>query len=652
MIKRLIQLVLDQAAALKLEKEVGKSMGKIARDSESRMSKAFKRIGAMVIAAFSVRAVVRFTQEMLKLGSNAEQTAGKFDAVFGAERAAQLDGFLDRFARLAGLTRTEGREMLANFGAVFQGAGLAVDASADLSEQAVQLAADFQAFHDIPIAQTFAAIRSGATGEAEPLKRLGIVLRAVDVDHRALLNTQKENAKQLTEQERVVARMQLIFEKAGAAVGAMGREQDTVAARVIRLSTWFRQLREDLAVGLLPLFRLAVIEIGNASGFFDGATAAVQRFTAWIQENLQAIRDWGVVVVRTVQASVETIRFMGRMVINAFDVVGTSLALTWLHIRERFAGLVNFVIEGVNKLPGVDIEFRMNQLTPEEFREQQRLLVEDIAGDAGDMADALGDLAESYREVGRAAFAAATGQTAALDVPAPEPNVAPAAAPTVEEGGGPDDEASARWKRQMDALAAAEEAARRFREGELKRLEESAGTVAAGMTDAFTTFFEATALGFDGQRDIFASAAEAARGASAAIVEALVSGRAEAEMAAGTAALAAGLWPPNPAALAAATKHFAAAALFRAIPGVVRGGGAGGGGGGGGLGGSVPRGAIGTSVPGTQSVPSTEVNIYMDPLSPGDERFQRVVFGATQNARERFGDNVRVNVHPRSGALL
>lgn len=653
MIKRLIQLVLDQAAALKLEKEVDKSMGRIARDSESKLTKAFKRIGAAVIAAFSVRAIVGFSREMLRLGSNAEQTAGKFDAVFGSARAAQLDGFLDRFGRLAGLTRTEGREMLANFGAVFQGAGLAVDASAELSERAVQLAADFQAFHDVPIAETFTAIRSGATGQAEPLKRLGIVLRAVDVDQRALLNSGKENAKQLTEQERVVARMQLIFEKAGAAVGAMERELDTVSARVIRLSTWFRQLREDLAVGLLPVFRVAVIEIGNASGFFDGATAAVQRLTVWIQENLQAIRDWGVVVVRTVQASVETIRFMGRMVINAFDVVGTSLALTWLHIRERFAGLVNFVIEGVNKLPGVDIEFRMNQMTPEEFREQQRLLVADIAGDASDMADALGDLAESYREVGRAAFAAATGQTAALDVPAPEPDVAPhvapAAAPTVEEGGGPDDEASARWKRQMDALAAAEEAARRFREGELQKLNDAASAVAGGMTDAFTAFFEATAHGFQGQGDVFASAVEAARGAGAAIVGALVEGRAETEMALGTAALASGMWPPNPAAIAAATKHFAAAAMFKAIPGIVRGG-VGGFGGGGGA--SVPLGAIGTSMPGTPRPMGPEVHIYLDPLSPGDERFQRVVMGASQNARERFGENVRVNIHPRTGTFL
>lgn len=648
MIKRLIQLILDQQAARRLEKEVNRTMGKIARESESRMKAAFRRIGGYVAAAFGVRAVVRFAKEMFRLGSSAEETGSKFQTVFGSERAAELDAFIGKFGRLAGLTRTEGREMLANFGSVFQGAGVAADASATLSEQMVRLAADLQSFHDVPVSETFAAIRSGATGEAEPLKRFGIVLRAVDVDARALANTGKRTTSELTEQERVVARLQLIYEKAGVAVGDLERTQDSTANRTRRLTNWFRQLREDLAVGLLPVFRLAVIEIGNSSGLFDGLSGAVQRLTVWVRENLQAIRDWGVVVVRAAQATIETFRFMGRMVVNAFDVVGASLALTWLEIKQRFSGLVNFVIDGLNKLPGVNIEFRMNQLTPAEFREQQRLLFEDIGGDAGDMADALGDLAESYRDVGRAAIEAATGQTAAANVPPPEPPSAQgrtwADAWGRGEGEDPDE---GRFRRLLDRTAAAREAARSFREEELQALQDKAGEVADSMTSAFEGFFRATATGFSETGNVFASAGQAAREAGAAIVSGLVQGRAEAEVAEGTAALAAGLWPPNPAAIASALKHFAAAALFRAIPGVVRGGGPGGGGGGSVP--TVPRGAVGSSVPGTRELPGTEFNLFIDPLSPADTRVQRLVLGAHQEAVDRFGPNVKVNIRSRTG---
>ena len=679
MIKRLIQLILDQQAAKRLEREVDRLMRNIARQSESRMSAAFRRIGATVVAAFSLRALVGFTRQMFRIGAASEETASKVEEVFGSERAAQLDTFLARFARMAGLTRTEGRDMLANFGAVFQGAGLAADASADLAEQAVRMAADFQSFHDVPIAETFAAIRSGATGEAEPLKRFGIVLRAVDVDARALANTGKRTAKELTEQERVVARMQLIFEKAGAAVGNLEKTQGSTANRTRSVITWFRQLREDLAVGLLPVFRLAVVEIGNASGFFDGMTGAVQRLTVWVRENLQAIRDWGIVVVRVAQATVETFRFMGRMVINAFTIVGTHLAAEWMAIRERFAGFVNFVLEGLDKIPGVEIDFRMNQMTPEEFAEAQRLLYEDMAGDADDMVDALFDLAEAYRDVGRAAGEAASGQTAPITSPdANAPPVVPP--PTVPEPDDPTARDVADRVRQMREelererieLTLGEEAALRYSLGlqgivgeaqdliiaqtlaneALKRTRDGVVSAAGEMTEALETFFGSAADGFKAQGGVWAAAGEAARSAGAAIVSGLVAGRAEEQIAQGTAALASGIWPPNPAALLAAGKHFAAAALFKAIPGIVRGAGGGGGGGGGGLGGvgGIPPGAIGTSVPGSQPVVGPEVHIYMDPLSPADPRFQRVVMGATQNAEERFGENVQVHVHPRSGA--
>lgn len=643
MIKRLIQLILDQDAARKLEREVDRSMGKIARESESKLTAAFRRIGGVILAAFSVRAIGRFAKEMFRIGAAAEETESKVQALFGSQLAAELDGFLARFGRLAGLTRTEGRDMLANFGAVFQGAGMAADASAALAQQAVQLAGDFQSFHDVPIAETFAAIRSGSTGEAEPLKRFGIVLRAVEVDARALANTGKKTAKELTEQERVVARMELIFEKAGQAVGNLEDTQGSTANRTRTLTQFFRQLRESLAVGLLPVFRLAVIEVGNASGFFDGASGAVERLTVWIRENLQAIRDWGIVVVRVAQATVETFRFMGRMLINAFDIVGAHLANVWLEISEGFAGFVNFVLEGIDKIPGVDLEFRMNQLTPEEFAEQQRLLFEDMGGDAGDMADALFDLAESYRDVGRAAVEAATGQTDAANVPPPAPVIPP---PVVGGGEDEDDADEGRFRRRLDRIAAANEAARKFREEELQALRDAVAPAAEEMTSALEGFFTSAATGFEAQGGVWAAAGEAARGAGAAIVSGLVAGRAEEQIAQGTAALASGLWPPNPAALLAAGKHFAAAALFKAIPGVIRGGFGGGGAGGGG---GIPRGAIGTSVPGTREIPGSEFHMYFDPLNPSDVRLQRLVLGAHQQAVERFGPNVKVHVHSRTG---
>jgi hypothetical protein len=99
---------------------------------------------------------------------------------------------------------------------------------------------------------------------------------------------------------------------------------------------------------------------------------------------------------------------------------------------------------------------------------------------------------------------------------------------------------------------------------------------------------------------------------------------------------------------AAAGKHFAAAAKHTAAIAAwkVAGAAAGGGGSGGGAGGA---GGSGTGNAAARSaVPDTEVHIYLEGhLSALDPKVQKVVHLAAQNARERYGNNVKV--HTRRG---
>ena len=644
MIRRLIQLILDAQSARKLEKEVGRSMNKVARESESTMSKAFKRIGGFLVAAFSVRLIANFTKEMFKLGSSAAETGSKFETVFGAERAAELDKFIGQWANLAGLTRSEGRDMLAIAGSIAQGMGFASDESARFAEQIVRLAGDFQSFHDVPIAETFAAIRSGITGETEPLKRLGIVLRAADVDARALGNTGKKTAKDLTEQERATARLQLITERAGVAIGDLDRTQDSAANTARRIAARFRDIRETIATGLLPVFE-------ELLPLFDQLSRKAEAFARNTGSVVQALLDLAGVVDSTLSVELAGIERQMRSLDEAqrqafltSRLQGAAAEYESLFGRIRTAQQAIFDSTPEFERVGKAVE----DMTNRPIREMQEELLragaimnaisrmmgttpaspggggggggEDDAArrrreeEAWDFQMAMWDDEERAREANRQAEEERWQQQMAI------------------------------WDAEAEALAATEE----FKREQLEKTKEKAAGVAEHMTSAFTSFFEATALGFGSQEGVLATAGDAAREAGAAIIGGLVAGRAETEVALGTAALAAGLWPPNPAAIASGLKHFAAAALLRAIPGVIRGAGGGGGGGGGSAGGAIPRGAIGSSTPGTRQPAAPEVHIYMDPLSPSNAKAQRFVQGATQQAQERFGPNVQVKVHPRS----
>ncbi len=309
-IRRLVQLVLDRNAAKKTEEAAKRSIGRIEtlfrrlrtsagkvgdkfRSSWKKSFKLtdagmkdlltkFKGMATLAAAAFGARALARFTGEMFRLGTSAEETGSKFDTVFGKEAAANLDAFIGDWGRLAGLTKTEGREMAATAGAIAQGMGLAQGASAQFSADILRLAGDLTSFNDIPIVDTFAAIRSGIVGETEPLKNLGIVYRDVDVKKRALLDTGKKSVKQLTQDELATARLAVIIEKAGVAVGDLGRTQGSTANTARRMSTQFRQLKEDLAVGLLPVMSMFINAWSDTLGEMTFAQKAIKKVSDFI----------------------------------------------------------------------------------------------------------------------------------------------------------------------------------------------------------------------------------------------------------------------------------------------------------------------------------------------------------------------------------
>ena len=191
------------------------------------------------------------------LGSTVEETGSKFRTVFG-QSTADVQAFIDRFGTMAGLSNEQAQSVLATTGSIVQGMGFARDASAAFATEVVKLAGDLSSFNNVPIAETARAVQAALTGEREQLKRLGIVVREVDVQQRALAMTGKTVASALTTQEKATATLQLITERSGVAIGDLARTQDSAANHARRLGAEIQNLKEDFAVALTPALSVAV----------------------------------------------------------------------------------------------------------------------------------------------------------------------------------------------------------------------------------------------------------------------------------------------------------------------------------------------------------------------------------------------------------
>jgi len=251
-------------------------------------------VGASVLAG---KALIGFSKSALDAAVSAEEAGAAFDTTFGTA-AARATLFLEDFANKAGLTVGEAQQLQATLGAVAQGIGFTQEASADLSIELTKIAADVASFSNIsagaePVLQAF---RSALVGEREALKTYGIAITEADVQTKAFEQTGKDSADSLNRQEKALATLALIQEKAAVQIGDLDRTTASFANQSRALNAELRQLNEEIgqelipvATELLPIFREFAFEIAPAliqgfGGFFKQVSDITLGFKQFKEE--------------------------------------------------------------------------------------------------------------------------------------------------------------------------------------------------------------------------------------------------------------------------------------------------------------------------------------------------------------------------------
>ena len=291
-------------------------------------------------AGLATGALVRITRGLFNLGAQAEETETKFRTVFG-NSAEEVQKFNDTFGALAGLSRTQARELTASTGAIVKGLGFTGQSAADTAVEIVRLGADLTSFNNLTGGSELAVRRINAAlgGEFEGLKRLGIVLRAADVDQRALINTGKDAITELTEQDKVTARLQLITEKATVAVGDLERTQTSMANQARKLGGQLQTIREDMGTTSLEAFKL--------TGGFSDMIGETKSLTMFMEENRNTIVAWVATIVNGFKLVVSALGTGFRAIKNVFEILVTGWSGLGLIIgavlRRDFAAIPNIM---------------------------------------------------------------------------------------------------------------------------------------------------------------------------------------------------------------------------------------------------------------------------------------------------------------------
>jgi hypothetical protein len=264
---------------------------------DNRTAAFGRNIGRAFAAAgvtLGTAAVFSVLGDAIDDASALNEEIAKSRQIFG-DASTAIEAWSETTARSIGVAQVEALRATGTFGNLFATIGAGQEEAANMSRELVQLAADLASFNNADITDVLAAIRSGLIGEAEPLRRYGVLLSEARVQQVAMAASGKDNVKALTNQEKALARYNIILTDTAIAQGDFARTSDSLANQSRILRAQLSDLSAELGTKLLPAL-LGIVSATN--DLIDVFTRAGDSLDPRLGASLEDVDVSGLVAMR------------------------------------------------------------------------------------------------------------------------------------------------------------------------------------------------------------------------------------------------------------------------------------------------------------------------------------------------------------------
>lgn len=244
-----------------IEKE-SKKWDKAAAQSTENMGNSFtsmfKTISAAAVAAKVGKVLLDWGKDAIQAASDLQEVQNVVDVTFGTEGAAKIEAWAQNAGKQFGLTETQAKKFTSTLGAMMKSAGMAGPEIVTMSEDLAGLAADMASFYNLDFETAFQKIRSGISGETEPLKQLGINMSVANLQAYALTQGITKAFDKMSQSEQTMLRYQYLMQATADAQGDFARTSDGYANGLRMLETNIESLKTKLGTLLIPAVSEAV----------------------------------------------------------------------------------------------------------------------------------------------------------------------------------------------------------------------------------------------------------------------------------------------------------------------------------------------------------------------------------------------------------
>tara|TARA_R100000664_G_C2756858_1_gene144846 strand:- start:992 stop:2857 length:1866 start_codon:yes stop_codon:yes gene_type:complete len=219
------------------------------------VSNNFNRIASVAkiaLGAVIVGQAARAGMALVNMASDIEEMQGKSSVVFG-RFADEVRAELERFGEEVGRSRFELEAMAASIQDTFVPMGFARGEAAKLSVELTKLATDVASFNNASDTETMAAFQSALVGNHETVRRFGVVITEATLKQELLRMGIKRTNEQVTNAEKVQARLNLIMAGTTDAQGDAARTAESFANQSRALGAALQNLGAEVITPLMPV---------------------------------------------------------------------------------------------------------------------------------------------------------------------------------------------------------------------------------------------------------------------------------------------------------------------------------------------------------------------------------------------------------------
>ena len=267
--------------------------GDAAEETGSRfggLGTALKTVAGLAAAAASVAAATgKLVKDVVSSFSELEQNTGGAEAVFG-EYASAIQKTGEEAYKNLGVSQSEYLATANKMGALFQGSGIEQQTSLELTEQAMQRAADMASVMGIETSAALEAVAGAAKGNFEMMDNLGVAMNATSIEAYAVGKGLDFVWNEASQADKVQVAMQMFFEKTEQYAGNFARESEkTISGSMGMLKASVKSLTAGLGNAGADMTNLAGNVVTAFLAMVNNITPVIRNIVSAVPAVIQQI---------------------------------------------------------------------------------------------------------------------------------------------------------------------------------------------------------------------------------------------------------------------------------------------------------------------------------------------------------------------------